>query len=703
MKHAWGYGTDQRLREENQDSHGVFVFDGFTLAIVCDGMGGHAGGAEASRIAVRAIWEAMADCRGRPVGPSLQKAIMSANEAIYTAARKHRRFMGMGTTVVAVALEGKVAHIAHVGDSRLYAMREGEAHLLTRDHTMVNLFVEAELLSPEDAAAHPEAHVLARSLGVESTVEVDLQDPLELEEGDVLFLCSDGVSGPVDDARLGALDWTSLPAACERVLALVREERGDDNATVVALGVDLKTSPDVPPTPPPAPVDLERKVQEAEEEAGERDDRNEPRAPMLYEDAQAAQAEAEGALAAQLVRTGESDEVDEIGDEGSRVGELGLEPLAPEEVLAPPPIVDGRRTLVLALAVLITVVCAGGVGGVLVSGGAGRILEPQAAEVTLLTPVGEPTTAPAVAALADVDPLDSDAPAEAGDRSTWVFEPHLPVTRRRFSHRARQFVQPPPGGPLQLDIVSAAREAQCGRALDATRRAMRQSKDYGALYNRVWECFDDHHHTVLANAVARTPEEFKALLPHFEGAPAEDSALPAWYRPPTDGIEFRLAGLAQSTEADRFAEAMRDLRGSEAVADQVMRDLMLEVQAASGLARTAEPTAEVVQWWARRVFHTVTHLRSPIGASILEFRPEQHERIVILLDEATQGAWTDRARLGLLPDPVREAVLVGSGEQAAPTQLQSISARPTPRPVPVAPVEPDPEDLKPRVIRMGPD
>ena len=167
MDHSWGYGSEQRLREENQDSFGVFEFPDYTVAVVCDGMGGHVGGAQASNLAVRTIHDVLSELQGRPVQEALEEALQRTNLVIYEAARKNHRLMGMGTTAVVAAFTGDACYLAHVGDSRAYLLRRSQVQQLTRDHTMVNLFVDAELLSPEDAATHPEAHVLSRSLGVE--------------------------------------------------------------------------------------------------------------------------------------------------------------------------------------------------------------------------------------------------------------------------------------------------------------------------------------------------------------------------------------------------------------------------------------------------------------------------------------------------------------------------------------------------------
>ena len=255
MDHSWGYASDPRLREENQDCHGVFEFPDFTLAIVCDGMGGHVGGAQASAIAVRTIHDTLHELGGMDIASALEEAVGRANQAIYEAARKNHRLMGMGTTVVAAAITDERAYLAHVGDSRAYLLRGGQVQQVTRDHTMVNLFVDAELLTPEDAATHPEAHVLSRSLGVERTVDVELTDPVELQSDDVIFLCSDGVHGVITDWELGNVDWGAPHEGVQHVMDIVAAREGDDNATAVA--VLLATSfEDVPPTQVPEPDKL---------------------------------------------------------------------------------------------------------------------------------------------------------------------------------------------------------------------------------------------------------------------------------------------------------------------------------------------------------------------------------------------------------------------------------------------------------------
>jgi len=711
LKHSWGYATDKRLRDENQDSHGVFAFDDFTLALVCDGMGGHVGGAEASAIAVRTIWEAMADLQGRPVGAALQKAILKANEAIYNASRKHRRYMGMGTTVVAVALEGNVAHIAHVGDSRLYAIRDGMAHLLTRDHTMVNLFVEAELLSPEDAAAHPEAHVLARSLGVEPTVEVDLQDPLELEPGDLLLMCSDGVHGPLEDEQIGSVEWGDLLRGCEQVIQLVRDEDGDDNATLVVLGLDIPATREIPPTPPPELVDLDRREQEAEEEdeaAAARRERNEPKPPMLYDEAQLQAAEEEGADAAAAIAV----DLEPVPDEPA------VQPVvegAAAVVTEAPPTETGTVAAVLAKAqrrttqriiALTAGVLLFGVFGVLAVMASRRMQDtrgvptsdPGDVEVTFLTPEPpEVTPEPEPVEVTENAETEEPAVAEAveaapPEEGSFYFDPDLPPLRKRYSYRPSRSWGPPPYGTGQLRIAQSVKDGECAKALVAAMEAMADSVDYGEMYKEVWLCFDVAHQQPLANARADTVEAFEKLLPHFEGTPQPSSGWPYWYLPPTDGIEFRLDKLLASGDVDLFSEAMLDQYGPERMADELSRDVLLEAQAAVALSRIEDPTPRHVEWRARRVYSVARAMVGLPGALIKEQNPENAELVAGLLDEATGGAWSDKSRTAPVA-AVQEALAVGRGDLDAPRRARPIVvAAPEPEP------EPEPEPVPEHVI-----
>ncbi|MFT7519310.1 MAG: serine/threonine protein phosphatase PrpC, partial [Kiritimatiellia bacterium] len=247
---AWGYGSDARVRGDNQDAFGVFELQGMVLGIVCDGVGSHDGGAQASVLAVRALVEALQNPTG-DASKDLQEAISSANRTIYEAGRKSHRLMGMGTTVAAVAIQDGIATIAHVGDSRVYLVRDGVARAMTRDHTMVNMFVDNELLSPEDAESHPEAHVLARSLGSERRVEVEVQHGVQLQDGDVLLVCTDGIHGVLTDGELTDADWKRPATAARFLLRAVAAKDGADNATIIGFRCGGRGEPGMTATPLP--------------------------------------------------------------------------------------------------------------------------------------------------------------------------------------------------------------------------------------------------------------------------------------------------------------------------------------------------------------------------------------------------------------------------------------------------------------------
>jgi serine/threonine protein phosphatase PrpC len=264
LKQGYGYRSDQMQRKDNQDTLGVFELSGYRVLVVCDGMGGHAGGAHASALAVRTVYDELSTATGDPRA-DLKRAVEVANRTIFEAARKNYKLNGMGTTIVAVVIADDVAHIAHVGDSRVYLLREGKLRAVTRDHTMVNLFVDAELLSPEDASTHPEAHVLSRSLGVERDVEVELGAPLRLLAGDRLLLTSDGVHGPVGDALLEDFDWSNPQTGVNETLKAVHDAGGDDNATIVAFAMGFEGA-SAPTTSVPNP-DGPRSAEEGQAQA----------------------------------------------------------------------------------------------------------------------------------------------------------------------------------------------------------------------------------------------------------------------------------------------------------------------------------------------------------------------------------------------------------------------------------------------------
>lgn len=236
MKFIWAIATHRGLvRDSNQDS--VYPTTGGAgsgplLVAVADGMGGHAGGEVASRIAIETVI-ANTDL-------TIAERIIEANEKIATESHADPSLTGMGTTVsVARIEEDGSATIGHVGDSRVYLLRAGVLRQLTRDHTLVAQWIADGRLTPEEAAVHPQRSMLMRAVGHGRPLDVDvIEEPLQ--SGDRLMICSDGLSGMINDELITEL--LSRGTAEESVWALVEAANragGHDNITVAAVDVQL--------------------------------------------------------------------------------------------------------------------------------------------------------------------------------------------------------------------------------------------------------------------------------------------------------------------------------------------------------------------------------------------------------------------------------------------------------------------------------
>ena len=222
-----------RTRQRNEDSLRIHREAG--LLVVADGMGGHAAGDVASRLAAEVVESAAVD-----EGQTLARALRLAHQALIEAGRDGRGAPGMGTTCVSCRLHGRLLETAWVGDSRLYRLRGGRLERLSRDHSYVQALVDAGELAAEAMATHPQRHVLAQCLGnaAPDAIEVDAQT-IPAEPGDRLLLCTDGLSGELTDARIAELlaaepdDRLAAQALVEAALAA----GGHDNVTVIVATV----------------------------------------------------------------------------------------------------------------------------------------------------------------------------------------------------------------------------------------------------------------------------------------------------------------------------------------------------------------------------------------------------------------------------------------------------------------------------------
>lgn len=219
------------LRDHNEDSLVVTP----PLFAVADGMGGHAAGEVASEIAVRVLSELAPE---HPDVEALGRAIDEANRAVIQAAREGRGRQGMGTTMTAAMLEGERLVIAQVGDSRAYLLHQGKLQQLTRDHSLMADMIEAGQLTPEEARTHPQRSVITRALGSDAHLHPDIYE-INVETGDRLLICSDGLSGMIfDDQIENTLRRVQDPQRCAS--QLVNEAiaaGGHDNVTVIVADV----------------------------------------------------------------------------------------------------------------------------------------------------------------------------------------------------------------------------------------------------------------------------------------------------------------------------------------------------------------------------------------------------------------------------------------------------------------------------------
>lgn len=210
------------------------------LAIVADGMGGHASGETASHEAVHSIQSHYFAKKyfSNPIR-TLKNAVLQANTHIYQLAVHDPALSGMGTTVTALAIANGYAYYAHVGDSRLYLLRNGVTQQLTQDHTLVAQLLRDGLIAKEQALTHPDRNIVTRALGTQPIVEVDVvKSPIPIQIGDIFVLCSDGLYDLVTDTDIAKAVSEHNPSdACQLLIEAARSAGGYDNISVIILAV----------------------------------------------------------------------------------------------------------------------------------------------------------------------------------------------------------------------------------------------------------------------------------------------------------------------------------------------------------------------------------------------------------------------------------------------------------------------------------
>ncbi|MBN8199536.1 MULTISPECIES: Stp1/IreP family PP2C-type Ser/Thr phosphatase [Bacillaceae] len=237
--------TDQgKVRQHNEDNGGIYVNSkGQRLAIVADGMGGHRAGDVASEMtltSLKGFWDETDDFQTAEEAEGwLLKHIAEVNTILYEHSKENEQCEGMGTTVVAAICTDRFATIANIGDSRCYILNESGFQQLTEDHSLVNELVRSGQITKEDAEHHPRKNVLLRALGTEAAVEMDIKTII-FEEGDLLLLCSDGLSNKVPVAEMSEIlkSGRTLEEKAAVLIDQANDNGGEDNITLVIAEYD---------------------------------------------------------------------------------------------------------------------------------------------------------------------------------------------------------------------------------------------------------------------------------------------------------------------------------------------------------------------------------------------------------------------------------------------------------------------------------
>ena len=240
----WGITDPGCVRPQNQDTYLVEVLDKNTLlCVVCDGMGGAKSGKVASNLAADVVVQEIKrtwtpDMDPEKLDQMLRGAVKLANFTVYDQAKQFEEFEGMGTTLVAMLIQGKTATVVNVGDSRAYALSKEGIRQITTDHSLVQMMVNHGELTPEQAKSYPGKNLITRAIGTETTVECDIFHR-RVVKGECLLLCTDGLSNIVDDQEIlfEVIHGVNKKSSCERLLAIAKNRGASDNVTCVLVQI----------------------------------------------------------------------------------------------------------------------------------------------------------------------------------------------------------------------------------------------------------------------------------------------------------------------------------------------------------------------------------------------------------------------------------------------------------------------------------
>jgi len=207
------------------------------LFMVADGMGGHKAGEFASKCCVESIVENVKNSTLKSPVSILEEAIAKANSTVLEISSNNKEYEGMGTTVVVATIVNKVLHVANIGDSRLYLIRDGVTQI-TEDHSLVESMVKQGQIMPEDAKHHPNKNIITRALGTNHEVKADFFE-VELQDGDVIMLCSDGLSNMVEDKEIEKIikENSDVKVSSLSLIDQANQNGGIDNIAVVMVQI----------------------------------------------------------------------------------------------------------------------------------------------------------------------------------------------------------------------------------------------------------------------------------------------------------------------------------------------------------------------------------------------------------------------------------------------------------------------------------
>ena len=235
---SWALTDQGCVRAQNQDTYKIEQLDKNTLlCVVCDGMGGARSGNVASALAadvfvdeIKRSWSA--GLTKEKASQIMQSAVKLANITVYEQSRQIEEFEGMGTTLVAVLVQSKLATVVNVGDSRAYKIDRAGIRQVTKDHSLVQMMVDRGELTPEVARTYPGKNFITRAVGTEPTVMTDVFQ-LDVEKGDCLLLCSDGLSNMMDDQEIlfEVAHGVNKQFCCQHLLDIVKGRGAPDNVT----------------------------------------------------------------------------------------------------------------------------------------------------------------------------------------------------------------------------------------------------------------------------------------------------------------------------------------------------------------------------------------------------------------------------------------------------------------------------------------